>query len=62
MVKIFLISRYLSDLFYMAPIYHQAFTKLDKLLVVDSTDLTFVSDIKVPVREAFIYVLAEFVR
>ena len=49
MVKIFLISRYLSDLFYMAPIYHQAFTKLDKLLVVDSTDLTIVSDIKVPV-------------
>ena len=33
----------------MAPIYHQAFTKLDKLLVVDSTDLTIVSDIKVPV-------------
>ena len=49
MVKIFLISRYVSDLFYMAPIYHQAFTKLDKLLVVDSTDLTIVSDIKVPV-------------
>ena len=48
MVKIFLISRYVSDLFYMAPIYHQAFTKLDKLLVVDSTDLTIVSDIKVP--------------
>ena len=49
MVKIFFISRYVSDLFYMAPIYHQAFTKLDKLLVVDSTDLTIVSDIKVPV-------------
>ena len=47
MVKIFLISRYVSDLFYMAPIYHQAFTKLDQLLVVDSTDLTIVSDIKV---------------
>ena len=31
----------------MAPIYHQAFTKLDKLLVIDSTDLTIVSDIKV---------------
>lgn len=39
-------DRYVSDLFYMAPIYHQAFTKLDKLLVVDSTDLTIVSDIK----------------
>ena len=49
MVKIFFIFRYVSDLFYMAPIYHQAFTKLDKLLVVDSTDLTIVSDIKVPV-------------
>ena len=47
--RYFFISRYLSDLFYMAPIYHQAFTKLDKLLVVDSTDLTIVSDIKVPV-------------
>ena len=31
----------------MAPIYHQAFTKLEKLLVIDSTDLTIVSDIKV---------------
>ena len=31
----------------MAPIYHQAFTKLGKLLVIDSTDLTIVSDIKV---------------
>ena len=39
--------RYVSDLFYMAPIYHQAFTKLEKLLVIDSTDLTIVSDIKV---------------
>ena len=41
------LSRYVSDLFYMAPIYHQAFTKLGKLLVIDSTDLTIVSDIKV---------------
>jgi len=39
-------ERYVSDLFYMAPIYHQAFTKLSKLLVIDSTDLTIVSDIK----------------
>ena len=42
-----MLSRYVSDLFYMAPIYHQAFTKLGKLLVIDSTDLTIVSDIKV---------------
>ena len=42
-----MLSRYVSDLFYMAPIYHQGFTKLGKLLVIDSTDLTIVSDIKV---------------
>ena len=45
-----MLSRYVSDLFYMAPIYHQAFTKLGKLLVMDSTDLTIVSDIKVVKR------------
>ena len=45
-----MLSRYVSDLFYMAPIYHQAFTKLGKLLVIDSTDLTIVSDIKVVKR------------
>ena len=45
-----ILFRYVSDLFYMAPIYHQAFTKLEKLLVIDSTDLTIVSDIKVKTR------------
>ena len=38
-------DRYTADLFYMAPIYHLAFTSLSSLIVIDSTDLDFHQDI-----------------
>ena len=37
---------YTEDLFYIAPIYHKAFTNIDKIIFLDSKDLEFVSDIK----------------
>ena len=40
-------DRYTADLFYMAPVYHQAFTGLDKMIMIDSTDLEFHQDISV---------------
>ena len=40
-------DRYTADLFYMAPIYHLAFTSLTSLLVIDSTDLDFHQDISI---------------
>ena len=41
--------RYAADLFYMAPVYHQAFTAtgLEKMIMIDSTDLEFHQDISV---------------
>ena len=38
-------DRYTADLFYIAPIYHLAFTRLDSLIVLDSSDLEFYDDI-----------------
>ena len=43
----FSIVRYMSELFYIGPIYHLAFTKLDKMIMLDATDLDVVSDLKV---------------
>ena len=40
-------DRYTADLFYMAPVYHLAFTGLEKMMVIDSTDLDFHQDISV---------------
>ena len=40
-------ARYMSPLFYVGPIYHLAFTKLDKMIMLDATDLDVVSDLKV---------------
>eukprot|EP00090_Calanus_glacialis_P000937 TRINITY_DN10676_c0_g1_i1.p1 TRINITY_DN10676_c0_g1~~TRINITY_DN10676_c0_g1_i1.p1 ORF type:complete len:414 (+),score=84.46 TRINITY_DN10676_c0_g1_i1:41-1282(+) len=37
---------YTEDLFYIAPIYHRAFTGLDRIIFLDSKDLEFFSDIK----------------
>ena len=37
---------YTEDLFYIAPIYHRAFTGLDRIIFLDSKDLEFYSDIK----------------
>ena len=34
-------SRYAAELFYMAPLYHLAFTSLTKMIVIDATDLEF---------------------
>ena len=34
-------DRYVADLFFMAPLYHLAFTGLDQLVVLDATDLQF---------------------
>ena len=39
-------DKYLAELFYIAPIYHLGFPALDKLLVIDGTDLEFHDDIK----------------
>ena len=38
-------DRYSADLFYMAPIYHLAFTGMNKLVMLDCTDLEFHADI-----------------
>ena len=35
------ITRYAAELFYMAPLYHLAFTSLAKMIVIDATDLEF---------------------
>ena len=37
---------YTEDLFYIAPIYHRAFTGLDRIIFLDCKDLEFISDIK----------------
>lgn len=37
-------DRYMADMFYMAPLYHRAFTGLEELVVVD-TDLQFHCDV-----------------
>ena len=34
-------DRYLADLFYIAPMYHLALTSLEKIIVMDATDLEF---------------------
>jgi len=34
-------DRYAAELFYMAPLYHLAFTSLTKMIVIDATDLEF---------------------
>ena len=39
-------DKYLAELFYIAPIYHLGFPSLDKILVIDGTDLEFHDDIK----------------
>ena len=36
---------YTEDLFYIAPVYHRAFTHLDRIIFLDSKDLQFTSDI-----------------
>ena len=33
--------RYVAELFYMAPLYHLAFTSLTNMIVIDATDLEF---------------------
>ncbi|XP_023325652.1 uncharacterized protein LOC111699263 [Eurytemora carolleeae] len=38
-------NKYSSTLFYVAPLYHLAFKSLEKLLVIDSSDLEFLVDI-----------------
>jgi len=38
--------KYVNDLFYIAPMYHGAFSKLKKLIFLDSTDLEFFNDIQ----------------
>ena len=40
-------DKYIADLFYIAPTYHTAFIKLDKLIVIDISDLEFHEDVKV---------------
>ena len=39
-------AKYAAELFYIAPLYHQAFTSLDKMAVIDSTDLEFFDNIE----------------
>ena len=46
----------MSPLFYIGPVYHLAFTRLHKMVMLDSTDLGVVSDLKV----FFIVVLHNF--
>lgn len=41
------IDKYSSDLFYIGPLYHRAFVKLDRLIFIDTTDIHFFEDIKV---------------
>ena len=39
-------EKYSDDLFYIAPMYHGAFIKLDKLIYLDCADIVFLNDIK----------------
>lgn len=39
-------DKYMSPLFYIGPVYHLAFTRLHKMVMLDSTDLGVVSDLK----------------
>ena len=39
-------DKYAADLFYIAPLYHRAFQAMDKIIIMDSTDIIIVSDIK----------------
>ena len=39
-------DKYAADLFYIGPLYHLAFSSIDKIIFIDSTDLLFVSDVK----------------
>lgn len=39
-------EKYSDDLFYIAPMYHGAFLKLDKLIYLDCSDIVFFDDIK----------------
>lgn len=39
------IDKYSSDLFYISPLYHRAFTKLKKIIFMDSSDLEFFEDV-----------------
>lgn len=39
-------ASYTEDLFYIAPVYHQIFSNLDKIIFLDSKDLEFRSDIR----------------
>ena len=48
-------DKYLAELFYIAPIYHLGFPALDKILVIDGTDLEFHDDIKL-LNDQFKYV------
>ena len=48
-------DKYLAELFYIAPIYHLGFPALDKILVIDGTDLEFHDDIKL-LNDQFQYV------
>ena len=38
-------SKYTADLFYIAPLYHKAFTSLDRIIFIDSSDLEFFDDV-----------------
>ena len=40
-------DKYSADLFYIAPMYHLAFLALDKMIVIDASDLEFHEDVKV---------------
>lgn len=46
------IDKYSSDLFYIGPLYHKAFDKLDRLVFIDTTDIHFLEDVKV-INELF---------
>ena len=37
-------DRYMADLFYIAPIYHLALTGIEKMIVIDATDLEFANN------------------
>ena len=36
-----IVVRYAAELFYMAPLYHLAFTNITNMVVIDATDLEF---------------------
>ena len=40
-------DKYSADLFYIAPTYHRAFVALEKMIVIDISDLEFHEDVKV---------------